>query len=681
MIAVAPQLLAAKRTVAVLLGASDWSLAGLPSSKGFRQSASELKAWLTGRGGLGLGKDDLLDYFDHPAPASQQLGQIGDELQRRLRERRDAGDKVDDLLVYYIGHGSTDDAGHLSLLVQQSRKGMERATGIRVVDLADILRACAPQQRRLIIFDCCYSEAAVRAFVGMSTHGDAVAKSAAKDLSIALPTRGGLFLGASATDKEARCLPDAPGTVFTSAFLRVVREGIEGGSPVFSFSELTTATVELIHEEHGAEAPRPVLHPINQKQGALSHLPAFRNPAFRKVAAASPVSTSGPAKTASAVGFPALALSENSPRAALEAAIAAGDIGAGYLLARALLADNPDVPAVDRAWELLQYAADRGHDAALFALGEICEYGQYDIKQDEVEALRCYRAAAERGSAAAQVRVAEAYEYGELGLEKDDHLAFAFYEDAAELGDVDGMIGLAFCYWSGTGVDEDFDAAIAILEDAVEAGSATAAYWLGYYLKREASTIDGASGEIARRDALRAKSFAAFELASRGGHKRAKMEIVACHEKGLGTPADPHKARMLLRKLADTGYYEALTELARYYEKGIGGLKPDLVNALRLLEESVCANDSFNSAHAALGRFYEFGLGGLEIDHAEAIRHYQKARYGEDVHLGLVRLGAAVNPGISPAWIGLLPNSASAYINPALHYKNWLALKDADFKP
>jgi hypothetical protein len=136
----------------------------------------------------------VLDLFDDITGAGEQLTRVRDTLDIKLRQRRDEGRPVTDLLVYYIGHGHTDDQGHLSMLVRRSSRGLEAETGIRAPDLERTLRLAAPQQRRCIILDCCFSEAAARAFIGMA--GDLtqrVAATVAKDLRDDHPPRGNAF--------------------------------------------------------------------------------------------------------------------------------------------------------------------------------------------------------------------------------------------------------------------------------------------------------------------------------------------------------------------------------------------------------------------------------------------------------------------------------------------------------
>jgi hypothetical protein len=235
-------------------------------------------AYLYDQAGLGLDPDLVLDFFDSSAGASEQLGEIKDALDTLLRERRDTGRPVADLLVYYVGHGYTDDQGHLSLLVRRSRRGMEAQTGIRAPDLAQVLRVAAPQQRRLVILDCCFSEAAAGAFVGMTGALDqAVAATAAKDVGEALPQRGGLLLCSSPRGEISVGAPRAEQTLFTGAVLDILRRGAEGRPSVLSFADLRDAAFDHMVRAYGSEAPRPALHAVNQTQGDLTRLPAFPN--------------------------------------------------------------------------------------------------------------------------------------------------------------------------------------------------------------------------------------------------------------------------------------------------------------------------------------------------------------------------------------------------------------------
>jgi hypothetical protein len=273
-----PRLLNPSSTAAVVLGAHDWAEAGLGRAPSFLRSARRVVAYLYDPGGLRLDPELVLDLFDDMAGAGDQLARVRDTLDIQLHERREEGRPVTDLLVYYIGHGYTDDRGHLSLLVRRSRRGLEAETGIKAPDLARTLRLAAPQQRRSVILDCCFSEAAARAFMGMA--GDLnqqVAATVAKDLGDDQPARGTLLLCSSPVGEVSMGAPNAERTLFTGAVLEVLQQGAEGRPPYLSFADLRDAAFDRMVVSFGANAPRPALHQVNAAQGDLTRAPAFPN--------------------------------------------------------------------------------------------------------------------------------------------------------------------------------------------------------------------------------------------------------------------------------------------------------------------------------------------------------------------------------------------------------------------
>jgi formylglycine-generating enzyme required for sulfatase activity len=277
-----PRLLDPQSTAAVVLGAHDWTEAGLDRAPSFLRSARSFVRYLYDPRGLGIDPELVFDLFDDPAGAGDQLGRLRDTLDVHLRDRRMAGRPVRDVLVYYIGHGYCDDHGHLSLLVRRSRRGLEAETGIKAADLARTLRLAAPQQRRSVILDCCFSEAAAKAFVGMGADlNQQIAATAINDLKDDQPTRGTLLLCSSPVGRVSMGAPNAKHTLFSGAVLDVLCQGSNGRPPFLSFADLRDDAFELMVESFGANAPRPVLHQVNAAHGDLTRAPAFLNHALQ----------------------------------------------------------------------------------------------------------------------------------------------------------------------------------------------------------------------------------------------------------------------------------------------------------------------------------------------------------------------------------------------------------------
>jgi uncharacterized caspase-like protein len=263
-------------TAAVVLGAHDWTEAGMTRAPSFLRSAKGVVQYLLDSAGLGLDPSLVLDLVDDITSAAEQLTRIRDTLNTLLRERRDEGRPVADLLIYYVGHGCTDDQGHLSMLVRRSRKGLEGVTGIRASDLAQVLRFAAPQQRRMVVLDCCFSEAAAKGFIGQSGSLDqAIAATAARDLRDDQPQRGTLLLCSSPTSEISIGPPTAEYTLFTGAVLDVLRFGAPGKAGALSFADLRDEAYDRMVIRVGVDAPRPALHQTDARHGDLTRMPAF----------------------------------------------------------------------------------------------------------------------------------------------------------------------------------------------------------------------------------------------------------------------------------------------------------------------------------------------------------------------------------------------------------------------
>ncbi len=268
-------------TAAVILGSHDWTSADLGRSRSFLKSAKSLLKYLIDSDGLGMDPSLVLDLFDDTAAADAQLTRVSKTINTLVRDRLDDGRPIKDIIIYYIGHGQTDDEGHLSLLVRCSEKGMEEETAIRAQELARVLRRAAPQQRRIVILDCCFSGAAASVFIGMSPSlSQGIAATVAKDLKDDNPKRGTLLLCSSPKGQISMAPHNAEMTLFTGSVLDVLKNGSDQHAHYLSFSDLRDAAYERMLVSFGQNSPRPVLYQVNAADGDLTQVPAFINYAF-----------------------------------------------------------------------------------------------------------------------------------------------------------------------------------------------------------------------------------------------------------------------------------------------------------------------------------------------------------------------------------------------------------------
>lgn len=140
---------------------------------------------------------------------------------------------------------------------------------------------------------------------------------------------------------------------------------------------------------------------------------------------------------AKAVQFYRAAASKNHPGAAtrLGRACLIGDMGLGNNYREGL-----------RWMRRAQESADAQYNSAPFELGLLHETGYGDdIFKDEAYAAQLFTQAAELGHPAASFRMGEAYEHGRLSCPKDPALSVHFYNCAAQAGIPEAM--MALCAW------------------------------------------------------------------------------------------------------------------------------------------------------------------------------------------------------------------------------------------
>lgn len=267
------------RVLAILLGASKFPESPqLLQGKFFYNSAADLEEYLADENGFGLNRQNILSLFDDSRAPSEQLMKIAEFLSRRTLQMKSEGLPPEDLLIYYVGHGSFTSGGDQAycLAVRSTSQIDEGATSIRAADLAGVVKRNAAFMRRYLIIDSCFAGSIFKEF--QSGPVTAVKVQLKKEL----PERGTVLLCAASPDRPARAPQGLNRTMFSEALIHALRNGHDSCGPRLCFSELGELVKENLRSTYGEEYVRPEVHSPDQREGDVAHIPLFPNRAYRK---------------------------------------------------------------------------------------------------------------------------------------------------------------------------------------------------------------------------------------------------------------------------------------------------------------------------------------------------------------------------------------------------------------
>jgi hypothetical protein len=268
---------APKNTLVIILGASSWPKASdLASSEAFKNSAIGLREYLLDRRFFSLPEENLLDLFDSEKSPSDIDEEIGHFLEGMTAAKRSKGGSVNDVVVYYVGHGGFSGQNNdYFLAVKATRKDNPLISGILIAGLARTLKEKARAQRKYIILDACFSAAAYKTFQSAPME---VARLRTQEVF-----RKGSALICSSGPRDPSKLPQQEKyTMFTGALLKVLHRGDPEMPYWLSFADVTKMAKDHIYDKYIDEAVRPQVLSPSQEQGDISILPFFTNPATHK---------------------------------------------------------------------------------------------------------------------------------------------------------------------------------------------------------------------------------------------------------------------------------------------------------------------------------------------------------------------------------------------------------------
>jgi TPR repeat protein len=296
-------------------------------------------------------------------------------------------------------------------------------------------------------------------------------------------------------------------------------------------------------------------------------------------------------------------------------------LGAAYANGRAVAHDL----AMARRW--YRRAAEQGHVAAQFELGELCAFSR---PSEGPEAVRWWRAAAEQGHFEAQYRLADAYGRAWLtGVPLNPGEAVHWWQRMAASGSLEFKQRLAWAFSTGWGAPQDPEAAVRIWSRLAASGDVESTCQLG---------LAYAAGAGVARDSAQA-----LRLWLRETDQQHRVmpdcwhALCRAYALGDGAPRDELEAARWCRRLAGdpilngTIDQEALDNPAarswvtvslsrtRLKRRECGELLAELFPALLRR-----ARAGESRAQYAVAVAYSTGRG-VSYDRAEALRWYRRA--------------------------------------------------------
>jgi hypothetical protein len=255
-------------TLLVTLGASKFPRIKLKSSTAFDRAATSVYLYFASSIGFGLPVENCFLFFDSPYDPNTLDEQITILVRTRMQQLEFARTPAENLVVYYVGHGSFDEQKRYYLALQSTRQENQSVSSLRVETLMTTLNYVAGNIRKYVIIDACFAGEAVYSQSDVNT---AVARQIRT-----LPQKGTAFLCSSSRELISEFLRDESNTVFTKALGESLWEGNSKLPSTISLEQLHTVIVEKLSAS-GQNFINPEIHTPDQPEGDIAKIPIFPN--------------------------------------------------------------------------------------------------------------------------------------------------------------------------------------------------------------------------------------------------------------------------------------------------------------------------------------------------------------------------------------------------------------------
>lgn len=266
---------------------------------------------------------------------------------------------------------------------------------------------------------------------------------------------------------------------------------------------------------------------------------------------------------------------------------------------------------LDEAKRLLEKAMEMGNEYAPYRLGLGYQNAEFSAEPDYKKALELFELGAERGHL---YSIELSGNYYRVGVGGEDEVAaekaVKYLNQAIEMESNYARVELAFCYESGSGVDQDYQKAFDLYQQAAANNYPYANTKMAVYFE------DGILGEENLSEA-----FKNYQIAAEAGLPDAMYHLGRYYKYAVGIPENPEEALKLFNQAAEAGSAPGLTELAISYEQEYGGLDFDTAKIIEYMTKA--AEMRYTYAQYKLGSYYYYGL--VETDLDKAIEWFTKA--------------------------------------------------------
>lgn len=205
--------------------------------------------------------------------------------------------------------------------------------------------------------------------------------------------------------------------------------------------------------------------------------------------------------------------------------------------------------------------------------------------------------AADKGYPEALIEVGNAYLHGNEGVTQDLEKSVEYWEKAANAGDANAMYKMGWAYDMGSGVIKDYQKAMEWYKKAVDKG---------YYFPLNNMAVMYENGEGVEKDEN--KAFELYKEAAEKGNTMAMKNLSLFYQNGKAPNGkDMNKAIEWSTKSAEGGEIYGMTNLADIYYNGTGGTETNYDKAFYWYKKAADKGDNY--ATYMIGQCYQYGRG------------------------------------------------------------------------